>query len=66
MAPDHRFSKCILHCIAQSPHSARMMIAALRAEMHAFEDELVALVTMVRKFDDVFYEKKSGTCCVVV
>lgn len=66
MASEHRFNKCILHVIAQSPHSGRMMIEALRAAMGTFEDELVAVVTVVRKFDDVFYEKKAGSCCVVV
>jgi len=64
VSKEHRFFRSVLHCIAQSPHAARMMKMALEEVMETFETNLVAMITIVPKFDDVFYEKRGDGCRV--
>lgn len=54
----HRFFRCVCHCIAQSPHAARFMKRAFEELMLNFETNLVAMITIVPKFNDLFYEKR--------
>ena len=58
VSKEHRFFNCVCHCIAQSPHAARLMKRAFEEVMFDFESNLVAMITIVPKFDGVFYEKR--------
>ena len=58
VSKEHRFFNCVCHCIAQSPHAARLMKRAFEEIMLDFESNLVAMITIVPKFDGVFYEKR--------